>query len=1056
MRMEPARGEEAAWNVSAWAIRNPIATCVLFLVLALLGLWSMPVLRVNNTPDIITPAISVAVTMPGAAPSEIEALVTRRVEDAVGRLGGVRRMTSTVVTGSSRTVVEFSHGADAGQAASDVRDQMDQIRSELPAGAREPVVARLDAAGGAILTYTVSSARMGLEELSALADETIAPALRAVPGVSQVNRIGGVDRELRVALRPDRLLAFGLTAAEVNTQLRGLLSDLPAGRAGAGAGDRAIRALGASTSLAELRQRSIALPSGGSVRLAEIASVLEGTADPRSGALLDNRPVVAFEILRTREGSELRIAESVSAILAALEAGYPGLEVTHVTGTVAFARAAYAAAVEALLAGTVLAVAVVALFLRDWRATLICAVAIPLSLLPTLAVMAWLDLSLNNITLLALALVVGVLVDDAIVEVENIAGRLQADPALGAQQAALEGSAEIGLAVIATTAAIGAVFIPVSLMPGVPGQYFRQFGMTVVTAVGFSLLVARLLTPLMCAVLLRPERGSRMARHGPSFAGRLCWRAIDWCLRHRAAALLLGAAVTVAGLARMAAIPTDFIRATDRDRSLLTLELPPGASLGETEAAAREATRLLLARPEVASVFVAVGEDCVAGATSCAGDPRLARLTMLLVPRAQRDLHQRAIDEAVRPSLEALPNVRVRFGSEGQRGGRVRITLAGVHGESVTAAAGELIRQMRAVPGFVEPRASTLAEGPELQVVPHWARAAELGVSLSEIATTLRIATTGDLTQNLARFGIEGRDLPIRVLLDEAGRGDVQGLPMLRIRTRMGAAVPLGTVAEIRQASGPALIERVDRLRKVTVEAELDGLPLGRAHQLIEALPAMRLMPAGVREVPAGDRELMRELFGNLSTALGAGVLAVYLVLVVLFRSILQPFTVLAALPFAVAGGVMALWLTGEPLGISATVGLLLLLGIVAKNSILMVDLALARQRAGEASGLDVAADAALQRARPIVMTTCAMCAGMAHIAMGLGADAEFRAPMALMLIGGLVASTILSLPLIPVVYACMDRIGGTAASWRRRAPPAAMRTRGKPWTRRRAGPDHE
>jgi HAE1 family hydrophobic/amphiphilic exporter-1 len=742
------------------------------------------------------------------------------------------------------------------------------------------------------------------------------------------------------------------------------------------------------------------------VRLADIASVLEGAADPHGTALLDGQPVVGFEILRTRESSETRIADAVSAILAPLGVQDPGLSVTLVTSTAAFAQSAYAAAIEALIVGTLLAVAVVGVFLRNWRATLIGAIAIPFSLLPTLAVMAWLDLSLNNVTLLALALVVGVLIDDAIVEVENIAGRLQLDPALDPRQAALDGSAEIGLAVIATTAAIAAVFIPVSLMPGVPGQYFRQFGVTVVTAVGFSLLVARLLTPLMCSALLRPGQGWRAAQSNIGVAGRSYRRTIVWCLRHRAAALLLGTMALVAGLSPLAIVSTDFIR---------------------------EATQLLTARPEVALVFAAVGDSCVAGAGSCAGDPRLARLVVHLVPRVQRDLHQRAFEEIVRPSLEALKGVRVRFGSDRQRNGRVRITLAGAHGPSVTAAADELIRQMQAVPGFVEPRASTLTSGPELQIVPHWERAADVGVTLNEIGTTLRIATTGDLVHNLPRFGAEGRDMPIRVLLDESGRHDVQSLRMLRIRTRTGVAVPLDALAEIRQASGPATIERVDRLRKVTVEAELDGLPLGRAHQLVEALPAMRQLPPGVGEVPTGDRELMRELFGNLAAALGAGAMAVYLVLVVLFRSVLQPLTVLTALPFAVAGGVLALWLAGESLGISATVGLLLLLGIVAKNSILMVDLALARQRQGEAASINVIADASLQRARPIVMTTCAMCGGMAHIAMGLGADAEFRAPMALVLIGGLVASTGLSLLLVPVVYSYADQVGRAAAGWNRR-----------------------
>ncbi|HEY8612447.1 MAG TPA: efflux RND transporter permease subunit [Roseomonas sp.] len=1028
---------ESYHNASAWAIRNPVPTCVLFVVLALAGLWSLSTLRVNNTPDIDVPAVTVTVMMPGAAPSEIETLVTRRVEDAVARLGDVRRSTSTVTTGISTTVIEFALGSGIDRAANDVRDQLNQIRPELPSSIREPVVARVDAAGGAILTYAVSSSRMSIEEVSAFVDDTLAPALRVLPGVGQVNRIGGTDREIRVELRPDRLLALGITAAEVNVQLRNLNIDLPGGRVADAVGDQAIRALGAASSIAELRQRRIALPSGGAVRLADIASVLDTSTDPRSAALLDGRPVVAFEILRTRGSSELRVADAVSADLALLKRRNPGLEIALVTGSVAFARSAYAASVEALIVGTLLAVVAVGAFLGDWRATLISAIAIPLSLLPTFAVMAWLDLSLNNVTLLALALVVGVLVDDAIVEVENIACRLQADPAIGAREAALDGSAEIGLAVVATTAAIAAVFVPVSLMPGVAGQYFRQFGITVIVAVGFSLLVARLLTPLMCAHFLRPSRTAKPTVSGASGLG-FCYRvALGWCLRHRPAALLLGAIALTVGLAPLPFIPTDFIRGTDRDRSLLTLELPPGSSLRDAENASREAARLLLARPEVISVFSAAGDTGVTASGQGGGDPRLARLVITLLPREQRSLHQRELEEAVRPALETLRGVRIRFGSDRQRGARVQIALAGPQGPAVAAAAGELMCQMRDLPGFIEPRASTLTERAELQVAPHWGHVAELGVSVAEVATTLRIATTGDVAHNLPRFGVEGRDIPIRVVLEEAGRG-TESLRALRIPTRTGAAVPLEVVATIRHAASPAAIERVDRLRKATVEAELDGLPLGQAHRLVGDLPIMRQLPPGVSEVETGDREIMRELFGNLGASLGAGVLAVYLVLVILFRSVLQPLTILTALPFAIAGAVLALWFAREPLGISATIGILLLLGIVAKNSILMVDQALARQRSGSAAGVDFIAAAALRRARPIVMTTCAMCAGMAHVAMGIGADAEFRAPMALVLIGGLIASTLLSLLIVPVVYSYVDQFG--RAITRRRLPAPAKR----------------
>jgi HAE1 family hydrophobic/amphiphilic exporter-1 len=731
----------------------------------------------------------------------------------------------------------------------------------------------------------------------------------------------------------------------------------------------------------------------------------------------------------------VRVADQVAAALARLEVEHPGIGIRLIASTVAFVRAGYRAAAEALAVGALLAVLTVWVFLRDWRATAIASLAIPLSLLPTFLVMRWLGFSLNNVTLLGLGLVVGVLVDDAIVEVENIVRHMRANPDANARRAALDGSAEIGLAVVATTAAVLAVFVPVAFMPGIPGQYFRQFGLTVAAAVAFSLVVARLLTPLLCAQLLRPRPGRRSGRGETGTLGGRYLILLSWCLRHRLATIAVGVAFFGLSVALVPLIPRDFVPSADRGRSAVSIELAPGATLADSKAVAREATRILKARPEVASVFASIGTTGsnvvggpVSGSSTRTGDPRTANLVVMLVPRSERAVGQRAFEAAVRPELERLPGARVRFGAERQSGSRLQVTLAGGNAATLATAARELERQMRSVPQLAGVRSTGSLERPELQIVPRGARAAELGVSAAGIGTTARIATIGDMDHGLARFNLPDRQIPIRVMLDERSRGDLGVLRTLRVEGRDGVSVPLGAVADIRHGAGPARIDRLDRERKATVEAELNGLPLGEAMRLVAELPIMRNLPDGVREKETGDKETMRELFGGFTSALGAGVLLVYLVLVLLFGRLLQPLTILSALPLALGGALAALIITQKPLGVSAVIGILMLTGIVAKNSILLVEYAvLARGERGLSRNAAIA-EAALKRARPIVMTTLAMCAGMLHTALGVGADAEFRSPMALVVTGGLITSTMLSLFFVPAAYSCMDQLEGWLA----------------------------
>ncbi|MBK5958629.1 ABC transporter permease [Rhodoplanes elegans] len=1005
-------------NISAWAIRHPVATVVLFVVLTMAGLVAYPGLRINNNPDIDLPAVVVTVQQPGAAPAELESQVTRRIEDAVAGLGDIKHITSTVYDGASNTVVEFNIGKNVDRAVNDVRDKVTQTRATLPADILEPIVSRVDISGGAIVTYTVRAPAMSTAQLSWFIDDTVARALLSIAGVSRVNRVGGVDREIRIELDPARLMALGITAVDVHNQLRSQNLNSPGGRGTLGASEQSIRTVGSAETVDDLRARLITLPGGRKARLSELGTVEDTAAEQRQSARLDNQPVVAFEVLRTVGSSEVHVAKKVAARLEALEQATPGVEIRRVSSTVRFVEESYRGAIETLVEGAALAVLVVFLFLRDLRATFIAALAMPLSLIPTFFVMKAFGFALSGVTLLALSLVVGILVDDAIVEIENIVRHMR--DGKKPYRAALDAADEIGLAVVATTLTIVAVFVPVAFMPGIPGQFFFPFGVTVSVAVLFSLVVARMLTPLLGAYFLKvkPEKGPR-----DGVVMRVYLRFLAASIRHRWLTVI-GALVIFAGsIALIPLVPSDLMPARDTGRSALGVELPPGATLAQTEAVVKRVTDIAKARPDVTSVFAAIGVAAAGqgpGAPSVGGDPRNAIVYINYVPANARPLTQQQIEAALRPALAEIPGTRFRFGADGMGGAKVTITLTGDNPVELDRAATALERQMRTLPSFPTAASTASLRRPEIQIVPMPERAAELGVSVASIAATARIATLGDADQNLAKFNLPNRQIPIRVQIDPASRASLPTIENLRVSTTSGASVPLKAVAEIRLASGPATIQRLDRTRKAAIEAELNGLPLGEALTQIHALPIMRELPASVREQKTGDAEIMVELFVSFAVALGAGVLLVYVVMVVLFGGFMQPLTIMMALPLAVGGAMTLLLVTGKALSISAVIGVLMLMGIVAKNSILLVEYAIEAIRAGMPRDAALL-DAAHKRARPIVMTTIAMTAGMIPVALGLDVDSGFRAPMAVAVIGGLITSTLLSLVVVPSVFTLMD-----------------------------------
>jgi len=1004
-------------NFVTWSIRNPVPVIVLFIGLTVAGLISFPKLGVLDRPDIEFPAVIVTITYPGVAPTQMESEITRKVEDAVATIAGIEQMTSTVDEGASTTSIEFRFGTDLSAALDDVRDAVTRIRSDLPPDANEPIISRTTTAGGAIVTWSVASDSMSDTELSWFVDLTVTRELSAVPGMGRVTRVGGVAREIRVDLDPDRMAALGATASDVSRQLRRIQAEYPGGEGRLGGLEQTVRTTGIISNVYDLRSLPIALPDGRSVRLDTIAEVRDQAGEQRSAALLDGRPVIGFEIVRSWGASALDVAKEAQGVVARLQEEYPQVKFAEASSQVGYIQESFDASMEMLIEGAILAIIVVWLFLRDWRATAVSAIALPLSIIPTFWAVWALGYSLNILTLLALSLVVGILVDDAIVEVENIVRHLRMGKK--PKEAAMDAAIEIGLAVVATTLTICAVFIPVAFMSGIAGEFFGPFSFTVVVAVLTSLLVARTLTPMMAAYFLKPhDRPERPARIMGWYLER-----VRWCLAHRWTTLAVASVAIGSMLALGPFLSTAFSPAGSNGFTTLSVELAPGASLEDTLAVAETARKRLDPLPEVRSVYTTVGAQGGGGnrgptSGGSAGNVRRGSMVIQLDnPDGTRGAQQ-AFERKATEMLRDIPGARFNF--QGGGGSSLEVTLVGDEPNRLNLAAANVEREIRSMPGLGMITSSASLQKPEIVVRPHPERAAELGVTTETLSLVTRIATSGDVNMSLSKFNLDNRQIPILVRLNDKSRSDLERLQNLSVPGRSGP-VPLANVADVSLGSGPAQITRVDRSRKITLNVNLNGQALGDTLGAIEALPAMRNLPDGVRLVPTGDARWIAEIFGEFALAMAIGVLAIYAVLVMLFHKFIQPVTILAALPPSAAGAVLALFLSGSDLAINTLIGLLMLMGIVSKNSILIVEYAIMAQRDQGLSRFDSLIDSCSKRARPIVMTTIAMIAGMTPIAMGWAGDPSFRAPMGIAVIGGLVVSTVMSLFIVPVVFTVVD-----------------------------------
>ena len=1005
-------------NISAWSIRNPVPSIVLFVMLTIAGIVSFRSLDVNNQPDIDFPVVIIDIAQPGAAPSELETQVTQRVEAAVRSLQGIDEINSTVTEGDSQTIVQLAIGTPIDRAVEDVRSSIAQIRSNLPEGILEPQIMRADTTGNDLASYAAISTDLTVEQLSWYIDNTVSKELLSVSGLAGVQRNGGVNREIRVILDPVKLSAQGLTAAQVNQQLRQVNLNAAGGRAQIAGSEQSVRVLGNAQTAYELGQVQIATGNGRTIKVTDLGRVEDLYAEQRSASQLDGKQVLSFDFQRAKNASDVAVFAEAEKKLAALEKRYPKVHFKRIADSVKYTKAQYDAAMEAMVEGAALAVVIVLIFLRDWRSTVISALAIPLSAIPTFWVMKLMGFTLNNMTLMALSLVAGVLVDDAIVEIENIVRHMRMGKS--AYQAAIDAADEIGLAVLATTMAIVAVFLPVGLMPGISGQFFKNFGLTVVASVLMSLAVARLITPMLAAYFLK-SHGE--ASHGEGFIMDAYIRILKWTLLHRWSAVVAGATAFGATIFLFSVLPSTFQPLRDSDSSTALIEMVPGTTLAETQAVVTRVATFLQKQPGVDSVY----------ARAFVGN---GRVRAIFKPKKERKMKSYEFERSLAPELQKIPDARVSFRSDsgwGSSGRALTITLGGDDPKLLAETGSKLVEQMSSLPGLVAPRIGGDLKRPEIVITPHMDLAASLGVTTAAMSNAIRLATLGDIDQNSAKFSLSDRQIPIRVALDQDSRQRLSTIQNIPVQTATGGSVPLNVVADIGFGAGPTKIERVAQQRQLTVGADLSpGVVSGTAQKEIHALPIMKALPMGVKELVLGESKWQDELINNFIVALFAGVVLLFAVLVLLYRRLLPPFINVMSLAVAPLGGLIGLWLTNTPISMPVYIGLIMLLGIVAKNSILLIDFALEEMNKG-IDKVTAIIDAGHKRAQPIVMTTVAMVAGMVPTALALNGDGSFRVPMGITVIGGLLMSTVLTLLIVPASFSLAVGLEGRIGPFLRR-----------------------
>ena len=893
-----------AINVSAWSIKRPLPAIVLALVLLVLGAASFKKLPITLLPNVDQPIITIVISQFGASPAELETQVTKPVEDAVSGVEGVRHIMSQVSDGVSATTITLALDTKTDRALNDVKDAITRIRGSLPRSIGEPLIRQVGVVGSSILTYAAIAPGRTPEQLSNFVDDIVKRKLLEIRGVGNVERVGGVDREILISLNPARLLAFGLTAADVSRRLRGNNVDLTGGRAELGGQDQSIRTIAGARSIGELAATMFGLPHGGTVRLDDLGLVTDTIAEPRTFARLDGEPVVAFSIMRSKGASDVTVAAEVQKRLDELETAHPDVALKLIDSSVAYTMGNYHAAMSTLFEGAALAVIVVFVFLRDFRATIITAVALPLSIIPAFFVMDTLGFSLNLVSLLAITLATGILVDDAIVEIEDIVRHMR----IG--KFSLSGRDGGG----GRDRSRRHRHQPHDCRGVCSGELHEQYRGAIFQAVrldGFRrspVLIARGTpdTPMLAAYFLKARVGHEHLREGP-FTHRY-GRLVEWSVENRYRTVAIGLVLFTLSILSTKLLGTDFQPTQDSARSHLAVELPSGADLSQTQTVTDTIVGRLHKYPEITHVFINGGRI-----PPNTADVRKAELVLNYVPRSHRDKSVHQLELEIGKELANVPDIRSWFVDDyGQR--PVSYVVTGSNAAEVANFASELVGQTKPIPLLVNVIASTSLERPELVIKPNRDLAARLGVSTEALSDTLRIATIGDVGPALAHFDAGDRLVPIRAQLDSKARTDWRVLENLKVPTGNGGAVPLQTIAEIALGQGEASISRYDREREATIQADLSsGAALSDAEKAIYDLPLMKYPPKGIRIEKSGDAEAMVELFEGFTDAMRDGLIMVYAVLVVLFASFLQPVTILFSLPLSIGGAILGLLLTGRP-----------------------------------------------------------------------------------------------------------------------------------------------
>lgn len=1003
-------------NISAWSIRNPVVPIVLFVALTIAGIMSFMNMDVQNDPDIEFPVVVVSISQPGAAPTEITTQITQKVESAIRSVQGVRNIDATSSEGNTTVSAEFEIGDDINAAVSEVKNAVDQIRSDLPDGILEPQIFKVATSSDPIAYFAVEASDMTLEQLSWFVDDTVARRLLSVEGMASVSRNGGVNREIRVVLDPAKMQSLGVSASQINSVLRQQNINASGGQSQIAGSRQSVRVLGNATDAFQLSQTQISLGGGRSIKLADVAEVTDGFSEQKAMAFAGGKQVVTFGMSRAKGASDVTVFDDAMVKIAEIEKENPGINFITLFNSVDYTKGQYKSSMAAMIEGALLAIVVVFLFLRDWRATIISAIAIPLSAIPTFWFLDLLGFTLNTMSLLALGLVAGVLVDDAIVEIENIVRHMRMGKS--AYQASIDAADEIGLAVVATTFSIVAVFLPVGLMPGVAGQFFKNFGLTVVASVLMSLAVARMITPMIAAYFLK---SSGMAEHGEAGWIDRYMKILRWSLGHRRWMMGIGALALALTVALFVILPKQFFPDGDTDFSRVRIEMVPGTTLERTREISSEAAAIIEKQPEVETALQSVREGSA---------------SMFITLKKDRARTSQEFEEDLTPELTKIADARVTFQANGPGGGGsgrdVSVMLSGSDPKKLDQTAATLVEQMKTLPELRAPRISADLQRPELIITPRTDLASQLGVSTVALSQTIRIATLGDIDQNSAKFSLSDRQIPIRVMLAKESRQSLDVIRNLPVPLAAGGSVPLSRVADITFGAGPTSVQRRNQNFRIFVGADFaPGIVSSDADKKINELPVMKKLPTGVSRAPFGSQEWEQEMQRDFLVALISGTLLVFAVLVLLYHRFMSPLVNMGSLLLAPLGGLLALGLVGQPISMPVFIGVLMLFGIVAKNSILLIDFAIEEMARGVPK-FQAIMEAGHKRAQPIVMTTVAMTAGMVPTALSLGGDGQWRSPMGTVVIGGLIVSTLLTLLIVPAGFSLADGFEKRVGPWLR------------------------